>query len=377
MPNAAKPAAAGGYLGFQHGLGSVAEQQIDVANDAGADQSLAVAAARRHRRYAVDELDLADRAKRFGAGGAVHRTCLDIDGCDDVVAGGDIVGYLLDHVAQAAAIPEVVVRIDDDARGLDDLFAVLAEPVFARIGVEPALGGGRGADDHGCCSPISVYSGVFDLRRMIRKSGYRFSEKIMRKQSDAVENNHRRRCGQRLAGNLQRARIPAIDLELSSDPIHELLQRRRKAVHRQNNGGAQSPCDLGYAVQRHGVGSVDRNHDDVEPADRGEMSIVELVMQMPEMANAETGHLEDEDRVAVLDHVNARVIAVEAADVGRDIADQYVADPLENLGGLVVVAPAVQHMRNAPIRKQRVMRRVRPVHGDDVGQPPRLVGAAI
>src|SRR6516162_4929428 len=110
--------------------------------------------------------------------------------------------------------------------------------------------------------------------------------------SNAVENNHRRRCGQRLAGNLQRARIPAIDLELSSDPIHELLQRRRKAVHRQNNGGAQSPCDLGYAVQRHGVGSVDRNHDDVEPADRGEMSIVELVMQMPEMANAETGQLD-------------------------------------------------------------------------------------
>ena len=56
--------------------------------------------------------------------------------------------HLLDHVAQAAAIPEMVMRIDDRARGIDDLLGVLREPVFARIGVEPALRGGCSAGGH-------------------------------------------------------------------------------------------------------------------------------------------------------------------------------------------------------------------------------------
>src|SRR6185295_1759407 len=79
---------------------------------------------------------------------AVHRTAVDIDGGDDVVAGSDVGRHLLDHVAQAAAIPEMVMRIDDRARGIDDLLGVLRQPVFAWIGVEPASGGGCGAGGH-------------------------------------------------------------------------------------------------------------------------------------------------------------------------------------------------------------------------------------
>ena len=70
-------------------------------------------------------------------------------------------------------------------------------------------------------------------------------------------------------------------------------------------------------------------------------------MQMAEMADAQACDLEDEDRVAVLDHVGAGIVAVEAADIGRDVADQHVADLLMDIGRLPVLAPAMQHMRNA------------------------------
>src|SRR6202011_1746856 len=98
------------------------------------------------------------------------------------------------------------------------------------------------------------------------------------------------------------------------------------------------------AVERHGIGAVDRHHHDVEPADRGEMALVELVMQVPEMADAETGDLEYEDRVAVLDHLGAGIVAEIAPDVGRHIADVPVADALRDSCRLSVIAPAVQHM---------------------------------
>ena len=149
MPDAAEAAIAGNDLRLQHRLGAVAEQQIDVADDAGADRGLAVAAARGHRRHAIGELDLADGAERLRAVRAVHRAAVDIDGGDDVVAGGDVGRHLLDHVVQAAAVPEMVMRIDDRAGGIDDLLGVLRQPVFAWIGVESALGGGCSAGGHG------------------------------------------------------------------------------------------------------------------------------------------------------------------------------------------------------------------------------------
>src|SRR5581483_12204247 len=120
--------------------------------------------------------------------------------------------------------------------------------------------------------------------------------------------------------------------------------------------GAQSARDIGNAVERHGVGAVDRHHHNVEPADRREMTIVELHMQMAKMADAEAGNLEDEYRVAILDHVRAGGVAEIAADIGGDVADEDVADPLRNLRWLSVVTPAMQYMRDALVGKQCVMR---------------------
>src|SRR6185312_16680547 len=144
--------------------------------------------------------------------------------------------------------------------------------------------------------------------------------------SDPVENNDRWGSRQCLTRDTQGPLATPVDLEFLADPPHEILQWRFEPVHRQDDGGAQAPRDLGHAVQRHRIGAIDRHHQYVEPADRREMAVVELHMQMPEMADAEPGDLENENRVAVLDHVGAGMVAVEAADVGRDIADEDVAD---------------------------------------------------
>jgi hypothetical protein len=42
----------------------------------------------------------------------------------------------------------MMMRVDDRPRGVDDFFGVLRKPVFARIGIEPALCGGCSAGGH-------------------------------------------------------------------------------------------------------------------------------------------------------------------------------------------------------------------------------------
>jgi hypothetical protein len=58
-------------------------------------------------------------------------------------------------------------------------------------------------------------------------------------------------------------------------------------MHRQHDRGAQPLGDVGNAVDRHGIDAVDRHHHDVEPADRSEMTVVELDVRMPEMTDTE------------------------------------------------------------------------------------------
>ena len=82
------------------------------------------------------------------------------------------------------------------------------------------------------------------------------------------------------------------------------------------------------------------------------MAVVKLVVQVSEMADAQPGDLEDEDRVAVLDHLAIGIVAEIAADVGGHIADQHVANADRDFRRLSGVAPAVQHMRDAAVREQ-------------------------
>jgi hypothetical protein len=85
------------------------------------------------------------------------------------------------------------------------------------------------------------------------------------------------------------------------------------------------------------------------------------MMQVAEMADAQAGHLEDEDRIAVGHD------AAEPADVGGHIADGDVADAQMVLGRPAFRVPAAQHVGDARIGGVGVVRRMGPVHGDHVG----------
>src|SRR5690606_41068518 len=69
----------------------------------------AIAAALAHRGDAGDELDLADRPHLFRPVGAVHRVALLEHAGDEVVAGARVGEILVEQIAVAAPVPEVVV----------------------------------------------------------------------------------------------------------------------------------------------------------------------------------------------------------------------------------------------------------------------------
>ena len=97
-------------------------------DDAGGHARVAVAAAGAHGRDAVDELGLAHRAQRLGAVGAVHRRAFDEHRAAHVVARAVGIGLagvgeqLVEQVAVAVAVPQVVVRVADRQGRVDDVF---------------------------------------------------------------------------------------------------------------------------------------------------------------------------------------------------------------------------------------------------------------
>ena len=72
------------------------------------------------------------------------------------MAGRDVGDHLLDQIALAAAIPEMMMRVDDRARGIDDGLGMQRKPVLARIGEEAAVRDG-GRTGHGSSLPEFRY----------------------------------------------------------------------------------------------------------------------------------------------------------------------------------------------------------------------------
>ncbi len=133
MANAAEAPAAGAIERRQHRLDAAAEHQVRMANDARAGADVAVDAARRHGGDAVDELDLADRLHLVRPVGAQHRARLHEHGGDDVVAAVGIGEQVVEQIAPARAIPQMMVRIDDRQIGLEDRLGAARKPVVADV----------------------------------------------------------------------------------------------------------------------------------------------------------------------------------------------------------------------------------------------------
>lgn len=94
------------------------------------------------------------------------------------------------------------------------------------------------------------------------------------------------------------------------------------------------------------------------------------MVQMAEMADAQAGDLEDEDRVAVLHHVPT-------ADVGRHVADVDVVYDERVARRPAVGVPAAQYVLDAGIWMVGKMRAVGLVHGRHARQRRVAVDAGI
>jgi len=128
---------------LQNALGARAEPQIDKADDAGNAPRRSVFTGRAHRRDPGNELGLAEGLQLFRPVGAVHLAGLLIAGGADVVATADIGEQLREQITVARPVPEMMVRIDDRQRGLDDLLTVFVEPVLADRSLDRQHGGRR------------------------------------------------------------------------------------------------------------------------------------------------------------------------------------------------------------------------------------------
>ena len=127
MADAAEESRAGCGVGGERFLHGAALSEVGVGDDAGDRRAGSIAAAGERG----DELRFADRPQRRGAVGPIAGAALDENGLRDVVPRtriGAQVGRQI-RPLQAVFPPEVMVRIDDDAVGLHDLFADEVEPL--------------------------------------------------------------------------------------------------------------------------------------------------------------------------------------------------------------------------------------------------------
>jgi hypothetical protein len=118
----AAEARAGRQVRVQYGAHPVPEGEVGEAHDAAGHARCAKAVAGAHGGDAVHELGLAHRPQLGGTAGAVHRHALDEDGGDHVVTATGIGQQLVQQVAPAGMVPQVMVRVADGPRGLEDLF---------------------------------------------------------------------------------------------------------------------------------------------------------------------------------------------------------------------------------------------------------------
>ena len=145
MADAAKTVARSADMRFQHVAHGGAEAQVGEGDDARRHARVAIGAAGAHRGDAVDELGFTHGLERLRPIGAEHRCAFDEDRAAHVVALALGVGragvgqQFIEQVAVAVAIPQVVVRVDDGQRRIDDVLG---------LGLRQA---GQARGRHGCC----------------------------------------------------------------------------------------------------------------------------------------------------------------------------------------------------------------------------------
>ena len=122
MPDASETTVARLDLRFEHAAGLAAKQHVGVTDNTLANPCRAITTACGLGGDAIGKLHFAHRAHGFRPAGAIHRTAIDIHGRNDVVARSDVIGDFVQHVGLSDQVPEVVVRVDNRARRIEDVF---------------------------------------------------------------------------------------------------------------------------------------------------------------------------------------------------------------------------------------------------------------
>ena len=131
VADAAEALGAGRDLRLEHRCHAVTEEQVRRPHDAGRHPGLTVLAARAHGGDALHELRLAHDTELFRTVRPIHRGALDEHGLTDVVR-VRVLKQLLQQVAVARAIPQMVVRVDDGQLRLQHCLVGQRQPVGAR-----------------------------------------------------------------------------------------------------------------------------------------------------------------------------------------------------------------------------------------------------
>ena len=145
MADAPEALRAGRDLRLEHRRHAVTEEQVGRPHDPGRHPGLTVLAARAHGGDALHELRLAHDTELFRTVRPIHRGALDEDGLTDVVR-VRVLEQLIQQVAVARAIPQMVVRVDDGQLRLQHGLVGQRQPVGARTARRRrALGPGTSA----------------------------------------------------------------------------------------------------------------------------------------------------------------------------------------------------------------------------------------
>ena len=131
MANAAKPAAGSRDMRFQHRLHRIPQGKIGIAHNPGIGSDIAIDTACEHRGDAGDEFRLPHWLQRLRPSSAMHGPRLDINGGLNVMAAFQIGQEFIMQIAPARPIPEMVMRIDDHLRGVQDFFLPRREPILS------------------------------------------------------------------------------------------------------------------------------------------------------------------------------------------------------------------------------------------------------
>ena len=113
-------------------------------------------------------------------------------------------------------------------------------------------------------------------------------------------------------------------------------------MHRQHDGRSQSFQNADHCRQIHGHAAVDSRHHNVEPPECRVLLRVRFMVQVTQMANAQTRNLEYENRVAVF----FDIIEEPAANIGGDVPNKHLSQVEVMVRGFASVAPSFQDMRD-------------------------------